>query len=535
MACRYTRGLGTLPGTAILEMIPQESAIAKTGTLSFTFGSNFVNLFRCRPDFATIQWSTTQGQTAIVKIWDRRWAWHVTDALGNHAGEILGRYNVRLVNGAIDQNTEKTPQQLATLLLQAMGEQTFDVSALPNDVRPYVDWDYAHPASELDALCELLGCRVALKIATDSVKIVRMGVGSALSTVDLFRVSQTGDLAEAPDSLKVVGGLARFQSKLKLQAVGKDNDGKIKPIDNLSYKPAGGWSGISWPFSVIANDTDRQLAQSTVWRWYQIVSQADGTQDVPDFMDVQDIENIKPIDDFLVDVYTDAAGNILPQEAFVEGIWFNSDGQAGVAAGANTSAGTRYEGEFSIQQDNGVVIFPEQVYKLDTASRVEAELYLTCSYHAREPVSQIFGRWIQFRDLGGQNGTGPLVIRRPDIVYTSRGIYTNEQLTGTDNNQTVVEPESLAQLDATQLEFAGSVAFDAGYNGIVPIDIDGLTRQVTFKVNKRDRGPRGGAETYVSVNSETDPYVPRYRQRRSIQRARAPRTGLTRVQRFPRP
>lgn len=514
-ACRYTRGLSTEPGYAILEFTPQSSPIAAQGTLGFTFGGSFVNLYRCRVDFVSVLYSARQGFTAIAKIWDRRWAWHA-------GGEIIGRYNVRNADGSIDTDTEKTPQELATLLLIAMQEQNFDVSQLPNDTRPYVNWNFAHPASELDDLCEQLGCRVCLKISSDSVKIERLGVGASLPSSNLFRLSQNGNLQETPDSLKVVGGLARFQSKLDLEAVGLDNDGKIYPINDLSYAPTGGWSTTSdSTFAFVTSDSDRQLAQRTVFKWYRAVSQADGTQNVPDYKDVQDIENIKPIDNFLVETYTDDEGNVLPQDAFVEGEWYNADPQAGVGTGANTAAGTRYEGEFFIDRQNAIVKFPVQVYKLDTSTRTEADLYLTCSYHARDPDTDLYTRWIYNRNLGGTNATGPKIIPREDIEYTTYATYdSGNNVTSTTNNQGTVEQESINQLNASQQEYFPSVSYDAGYNGIVPIEIDGLIRQVTYKVESRDRSPRGGAETYVAVNSETDPYVPRYPDRRLRRRLR---------------
>lgn len=524
ISCRYTRSLGTQPDYAILRIIPQSFSPQPTGTLQFTYGANYVNLFNCKVDWVRSVWSATSGIETFVKILDRRWAWQA-------GGEISGRYNVRFVDGSLDTSTEKSPQQLATILLNAMGEQNFDVSALPNSPRPYVSWDYSHPASELDELCELLGCRVCLKIASNSVQIVRLGVGALLPQANLFYYTQSFDLSETPDSLKVVGR-ARYQSKLKLQAVGEEKDGSLKPIADLSYAPADGWFGVSFPFSFITDDEDRKLAQKSVWRYYQIVSQADGTQEVPDFRNVQTIENIKPIDDFLVEVYTDSSGVKFPKKAFIDGIWFNGDPQAG--AGNNTILGTIYEEDFRIDRDNGLVIFPVQVYQWDSGTRTEAELYLTCSYEARDPDTLSYARYIQVRNLGGNSGTGPRIIKRDDILFTSYAQYSRNQKTGTVNNQATVEQQAINQLDATQLEYFPSLTLDAGYNGIVPIDVDGAIRQVTYKVDCSDKSPRGGAETFASVNSETDPYVPRYGQRQISRRSRRGRSRIGIRQRFPR-
>lgn len=522
---RYTRSLGTQPGHAILEILPQQTPFASTGTLTLSFGGGTINLPNCKVDFGAMHWSDQSGQTILLKILDRRWAWKA-------GGEISGRYNLRNVDGTLDTSTEKTPQELATLLLQAMGEQGFDVSALPNGPRPQVEWEFSHPATELDRLCELLGCRVCLKISTDRVVIVKLGAGSSvLPTANLFRLMDAVDVPEAPDSLKVVGGWAKFQSKLWIIAVGLDNDGSVKPINTLSYMPAAGWSGTEEEFMAVTDATDRELAKRTVWRWYQIVSQADTSQSVPGYKDVQDINNIKPIDDVLVETYEDANGITLFQKSFVEGIWFNADTQVN----NNTDAGTRYTGAFEIDQDDGIVIFSEPVFQLDGATRTPAELYLTCSYYARDPDTGIRARYIKQQSLGGNAGTGPKIIERRDILYTVKADYAEDGITvtGTTTNEAQVNQEAGEQITASASEFQTFQAFEAGYNGLVPIDLDGRIRQVTFRVDSQDESPRGGAETYVSVNCETDPYLPRERQRRVSRESVRPRTRIGRSRRFP--
>lgn len=521
VSCRYTRGLGCQPGFAILEMLPQSQLIPVNGTLTFSFNGLSITLPKCRADFGSTDYSINSGKSVFIKIFDRRWAWKWN--------EISGRYNVRNTDGSLDTDTEKTPQELATLLLEALGEQGFDVSNLPNDDRPFVDWEYDKPAPELDRLCEQYGCRVCLKIHTNKVVIVKLGEGQLLSTTNLFRLTENFDVAEKPDKLKLVGGWVRFQSKLKLQAVGQEKDGAIKPIDDLSYKPTDGWSGVSdETFAVVSDAEERKLAQDWIWKAYQIVSQSDGTQEVPEYGDIEDINNLKPIDAFLIETYEDANAVTLFRPAYVEGIWWNTDTQFNI----NQDAGTRYPGKFSIERENGIVRFTEEVYQLDAATRTEAELYLMCSYHARDPEKRHRIRYIQDKDLGGNNGTGPEIIKRQDIVYTVRATYDTTDPTQPlepVNNQEQVESDAQSQLDAKAEEYKSFKAYDAGYNGLVQIELDGLTRQVTFSVSKDN-----GAETLVSVNCESDPYVPRYSQRKLKREGSNPRTKISRRPRFPR-
>jgi hypothetical protein len=166
----------------------------------------------------------------------------------------------------------------------------------------------------------------------------------------------------------------------------------------------------------------------------------------------------------------------------------------------------------------------------------EAELYLTASYNALHPQVGVPLRYAYNQPLGGQNGTGPRVVSRDDIQFTARQTYMNHtQPSGVITNETQVQTESIRQAECTFLEYEGSQALYAIYNGIVPIDIDGFIRQVTYKVDERDKSPRGGAETYVSVNSEADPYVPRYNQRRATRESTRPRRRISIRQRFPQP
>ncbi len=151
-------------------------------------------------------------------------------------------------------DTERTPQELAELYLNAMGEVDYDISELPDDTRPPVDHDYDNPAEALAALCESLGCRIVLQL-DNTVKLVRSGAGAGLPAEFLLEDSLTIDLPEKPDKIAVVCGPSLYQVDFPLEAVGLDRDttsggdptDTIKPIDELSYKPSGGWGQIDLP------------------------------------------------------------------------------------------------------------------------------------------------------------------------------------------------------------------------------------------------------------------------------------------------
>src|SRR3990167_6709017 len=108
----FTLSHGITPSVALLRIVPQDRLIAETGPLTIEYGQTRIRIDGCRVRGASIQRETSSGRIVSLQIEDRRWKWRY--------GEISGRYNIRFANGQIDtiNSDEKTPQQLATLLLK---------------------------------------------------------------------------------------------------------------------------------------------------------------------------------------------------------------------------------------------------------------------------------------------------------------------------------------------------------------------------------------------------------------------------------
>src|SRR5579871_3314191 len=145
----FTLSHGITPGVAHVEIAPQSDVPAEIGTMTISFGDVELDFPGCVLDSAQVR-RDRSGMVVHLAILDRRWAWRY--------GAVSGRYNLRQQDGTLDASTEMAPQDLAALLLSAMGESNFDVSGLPNLARPEVDWVYANPAQELAELAESLGC-----------------------------------------------------------------------------------------------------------------------------------------------------------------------------------------------------------------------------------------------------------------------------------------------------------------------------------------------------------------------------------------
>src|SRR5262245_57579654 len=112
----YTLSHGITPGVAHVEIAPQFGVPAEIGTMIISFGDIELAFPGCVLDCANVR-RDGAGMVVNLAILDRRWAWRY--------GQISGRYNVRQRNGELDPATEQAPQDLAALLLTAMGESGF--------------------------------------------------------------------------------------------------------------------------------------------------------------------------------------------------------------------------------------------------------------------------------------------------------------------------------------------------------------------------------------------------------------------------
>lgn len=201
-----------------------------------------------------------------ITLMDRRWEWEY--------GRIDGAYNQRVNRDTI--KNPKTPRELATLLLDAMGETGYDVLAFPTTGNPEVYWLASNPAAELDALCSLYGLLIGFT-TNNHVKIFTSKQGPALPSL-AFTVTSTSsaDVRGLPSEFQIVTGPVLWECALALIPVGRELDGEIKPIGALSYEPAMGW-GNAWrcEFATLTKD-QREQARQDIFRMWRINSVVDG-------------------------------------------------------------------------------------------------------------------------------------------------------------------------------------------------------------------------------------------------------------------
>lgn len=449
------------------------------------------------------------GNTLTLPILDRRWKWRY--------GSIDGSYNVPEPDG-ISLKREKTPHELATLLLDAMAEVDYDITRLPNDdrSRPHVEWSAALPASELDSLCQQLGCIVVLDAATNTVIIWREGDG--LNSPPLptdYPVSGIGQqpvYPAQPHDIRVLATYTLFQATFKCEAVGLDTDNRWKLLNDLSIKPATGW-GIGWPpagwswitgtYSDGSRTLDkRDLANRYVYRAYRITGLASGGWSPPlltgtdlEPATIKDLRLFNTLADYWLDETGD--GGIRPLEAVAYAKRFRD----GTEYLKPTSDPLRYPHGVYFDTVHGIIIFPEPVFQVDSGAIIPAEVRFECAFFAGK--DGVFHRHsIDSSTLSGIE-TPIKTIQRGEIQRTVIYRYNNSDTVGsTDDNGTDVATRLgywlAAELDTYGPQNGGS----ASYAYLVPLSPDGLIQQVTWS------GGVGGAQTVASACQRHNRYVP---------------------------
>ncbi len=275
-SCTFTQGIS--PGV-ISVSVPYDpylaSTIQRTGTVRWIYANSVV---RELPDCAidSIDLNTSGGQNVWdITILDRRWMWR--------GGYITGNYNepVDGENSDILFKRRKNPQQLATLCLQAMGEQAFDVSVLPTADYPYTDWMVSNPAEALADICDQYSCVVNLK-RDNSVNIVKIGQGMSLPSGNALNTRlyrhQVFDPAELPSKIVCVSAPVEYGVDLPLKMVMLEEDGEVVNADDVSYRPKTNskgeeistWEEFNESWEDIEDLDIQELARSTYGKLWQI-------------------------------------------------------------------------------------------------------------------------------------------------------------------------------------------------------------------------------------------------------------------------
>jgi hypothetical protein len=489
------RTLGVYPDKSILWFNPTAQVGPINGYGNLVFGNNGQNVtfYNCQADSITYR-ASIHGHTCGLVLLDRRWVWKFA--------RISGAYNIVGDDGVV--GSPKNPQELATLLLTACGEAGFDVSVLPTDGNLPVIWDYTEAPLALAWLCKYYGCDVALKL-DNTIAIVQLNAGSGPSyPTDVESISVGADPAQLPENLRFIAGDTVIECKIKLEAVGEDTDGVVKPENDLSFKPAGGWGGNWVDFTDVADESERALAARDIGRRYRIKTFVDGTLEVPGLgITLDDIFQILPLKPHRLATLTSTHRPARP--ALGGFFWIEADPPR---AEVPTDFTELHEG-FTVDEGTGEVLCTRAQIKLDGSGKwVPAELYLTIAFTV---TYNTLVREREERTLAMGGPFGEFVVRE-DSIY--RRIVVNYDPadplteTTTDDNQTDVDDAGDAILADVATQFADVETGAIVYRTTLPIDSSGYVRQVMWTVSTEN-----GFSTFVSLACDGLPYVRKLAER----------------------
>lgn len=565
---------GISPSVCTITMDPQSSISNTPGTLVFQFGNVYREWPDAKPDFANLQLGS-DGYSWVVNFFDRRWKWRF--------GEISGSYNVwrddyTLCDGKVDPeqantqdrviDTRKTPQELAELCLKALGEDNYDVSALPNESNPPTDWDGDNPAEALAELCESLGCEVTLRTGDNKVVIVVSGEGAGLPTDGVMIPSYNLDAPEMPDKIGVRCGANRYQVDFELEAVALDiPESPVPPPD--SYEPSGAiiklLPDVSWAidpldaaggftygdlpyFTNVENDGigyaddvsgRRQLAVMSAFRYYRIKMPVE----IPGYGQVTRLEQIILEDEQITTWWINYDNANLP--AYVYGRWFDGIGDLKNTCDSLTPAGifawkkppnTRevfWRRGFTIDLQHGIVILSEPCIRntdsVDPPAAViiaPAELRLRCACSIRDDKTLAVVRHTRERETGAGFGTKTQWLQHDEIVlnhipkysdsFSVQSVKTNLD-EGFNPQAGGVNEACDHYIDGAIQQYQLTEALQMQYGGLrTDIEVDGAIQQITYVVGDQSQG----CFTIASRGTEMHRYVLPFKERRRIERAK---------------
>lgn len=537
-------GHGTTPTGFRVTVAPQDPGeVIDQGTFALEYNDERLEFTGCRVDRARFSMNRS-GQLIELTILDRRWKWGMAYTEGPDTfGRISGEYNVRNEDGTIKRKvggdpakaievSERTPQQLAELLLMAAGETVApgSLAALPADVRPYVSWDSANPMQELERLCEALGCRVVLNPLDNLVHIHKVNQGRLLPVNWLVSYGGGASFNDSPDQVDVLTAPILWQYDLLLRAVGLDIDGLWKPIDELSYKPEGGWVDLDL-FSNGGEFDDlvkRNLALRTVYRAYEVLPFNANTGTAPIELRLPGANasiNVNSREQIILtsnQVATEIFDGIKhPRPNMVYGIWYmGDDAQAensvehieylpdeSLTADPEVDEKARMivQTSFSLDAERGLVMFSEPVYaeSESTGDFEAATLRLRTGFYVRNEETAGMVRFRRFRKITNAANPYSLDLRHDEIKPTVLYKFSGRDFVEDDviRNEIETDLEIEHYLDEAVARFgAANIPQSAEYGGWrFDIALDGAIQAITWTLNANGGPPT----TYVDRNHDS--------------------------------
>lgn len=501
----YTQSLGFQPDVILIRCLPQGTAIPVSGTVTLGWEATVATLPNVVVDMGSVN-LTEDGRFLMFKALDRRKHWE-------RVAPISGEYNTQRA-GAFVPARQRTLRQLGTLLMNALGETTANVSALPTSVYPGVTWECADVVDAAQTLLEEYGYSLALGYGSEPVSIVQVGTGAALSTVDRFIGSDTMDPNPTPRWVRNCFANSVAQVRLKLEAVGLETDDTWVPIDYLSYQPDVGW-GSTAPYSLPG--VDNLEANGYVRRAYRVMGFADETLYIPGGSGtLNDITDILPIKAQLLEP-EDIRVDDSYQPFRVYGRYHKEENETGnptIPGDVGTAIGDQVVArQMRFYGETGLLVFEEPIWYIDTGVYYPANLWIEATIQVRHPT---YFAWQHYEyDVEvNPSGTGYHTVRHAEQRAETIVQYNSDHdIVGATTNQAALDAMGNAWATAVAASYATKVSQHVVYS-MPKLDLrcDGAIIQVQHIMTCGEIG-HAVNRTTASRHFEFDRGIPKRVQR----------------------
>ena len=524
----YTRSRGIQPGVIQFSVPELPTVPDGVAPVFFTDGTRQFVIADCLLQSVDIDYSN--GVNFVLTLLDYRWKWKY--------GQISGSYNT-VIGGTIQTRTRKTPRELATLCLIEMGVKKYDVKALPNDPRPEVTWDLDNPAVALESLCSALGCIVCPQLNGD-VLICKQGVGKRLPAMKGAELKESIKIEQVPDDIYISAEPTLWEVSLELgDPVGLETDGRIVPIDQLSYTPKDAYGVKSWktedPGSFVNVELKyRPLALQSVWKWYRVKVPIS----LPGLILPDNVESTitNPAQIFFGDsclyketLLGEKKEDERRKDTFAYGKYYDRQEKGDnnvekfshdfmkVTAADKVKSELIYKGSFSIDKDKILFMFSDAVFlyesKGDDIVFVKPDLRVRTAIGFKRPDSDAKYREVYKQPTKRKNNTKPMWVRRSDVrrelIIDAKTGSPYQGLLG-DNKETVIKQlETYAAYELQKI--SPNTPQQGDYSGFIDIELDGTIEQVTYSIDGA-----GFTTTTASYGTEHSLIVPTFDERKRM-------------------
>lgn len=479
MQVSFTSSLGVLPSTGSITFSGRRYNLPRYGTLRMSCNQGSVTLERMylvNPVYSEAE----GGDITIATIMDRRVEWQY--------GQVTGKYNpVNEGTGAPAQTTK-----LTALLKMCFDEYDTRVRmyGIPN-VYPSVEWHFDTPANVIQELCERYGLCVGLDMdgsawVSPANESRRYPAGFVISRESAV----SGEML--PRSVIVFGSRIRQDKEFTLYAVGKETDGTIKKIDDLSYAPAD-WM-LEWAagFENISDEEEKSLSEKYILKAWQVDYKS------------SDLERL-PWSDTISKVI-EKDGEKYRQSEVVTALYCKTERDEDNVIYKNTADYEPIPGGYTVYRDMGLIVANEPLLKAvpdgtsDKDALFEADVKVLAAYELNTGNFRDDFYWVEIRIPGG---TLPSVyIQEPEVVvYKDVGGRWAEGYREAEEYLFKVAESKAAEYEIK----------DTGqrtYLGFKPLAAWGEIKSISWTASEST------AQTVVSIGEEEiRPFVPSYYER----------------------